>query len=209
MAHQTLLELLPDRRRVCVMLRADGWSYAEIAAFLEIRVRQVRYELDHVSDDLSCILDHRRPENQNRLYRLAYLDGVADAGVPTEELTDWLDALTIRAQWLRARMRSTSLRRHGPPASPVSGPLRFRGDPRRGPNLRCAPEPAVALLPRPGIVLTALAGRPRPRYVSAVGKGYATVADGRTGGLGLSYAADRLALRFGNPMHAGRPHARG
>lgn len=101
MAHQTLLELLPDRRRVCFMLRADGRSDAEIAAFLGIRVRQVHYELDHVSDDLPGILDHRRPENQNRLYRLTYLAGVADAGVPTEELTDWLGALTTRAQWLR------------------------------------------------------------------------------------------------------------
>lgn len=43
MATRMMLEALPDRRRICVMLRADAWTYGEIARFLG-----AHKEVDHV-----------------------------------------------------------------------------------------------------------------------------------------------------------------
>lgn len=63
MGTRTLLESIPDRRRICVMLRADGWSYEEISAFLRINVGQVRYQIEHSVDQFPGILDHRRADN--------------------------------------------------------------------------------------------------------------------------------------------------
>ena len=102
----SLLEQLPDRRRVCVMLRADGWSYEEIAEFLGVRARLVRHELEQASAGYPGLLDHRRSENRNRLMRLVYLMGVSDAGGEADEFPDYLDSLLERSEWLRMRMQA-------------------------------------------------------------------------------------------------------
>ncbi len=101
-----LLEGLPDRRRICVMLRADGWSYEEIALFLSVGVRLVRHELEHAAESFPGILDHRRPDNRNRMMRLVYLMGYSDGGGEERDMPDQLDTLFQRAEWLRARMRA-------------------------------------------------------------------------------------------------------
>jgi hypothetical protein len=67
-----------------VFLRADGWTYCEIVAFLDVSVRVVRHELEQAARNLSDPLD---------------------AGAPMDELSDYLDALAARADWLQARMR--------------------------------------------------------------------------------------------------------
>lgn len=99
-----LLESLPDRTRVCVLLRADGWSYEEIASFLNVGERMVRHELERATEAFPGLLDHRRPENKNRLFRLAYLAGVSDAGGSVEQSAEYLDGLVVQAEWLRSRM---------------------------------------------------------------------------------------------------------
>lgn len=99
-----LLEDLPDRRRICVMLRADGWSYEEIGEFLGIGVRLVRSELEQAANAYPDLLERRRTYNRNRLLRLVYLLGVADGGGDTSELPEYLDTLETRAEWLRMRM---------------------------------------------------------------------------------------------------------
>lgn len=106
----TLMESLPDRRRICVLLRADGWSYDEIADYLGISFRQVRYEIEHAIDQFPGLLDHRRGQNQNRIMRLVYLMGLSDAGVPVSEMPDMLDSLVERSHWLRARMQERARR---------------------------------------------------------------------------------------------------
>lgn len=98
-----LLETLSDRARICVLLRSDGWSYGEIAEFLSISERLVRHELEKSTEAFPGLLDHRRPENKNRLMRLVYLSGISDAGGNPEEFTEHLDGLVDRAKWLRAR----------------------------------------------------------------------------------------------------------
>lgn len=99
-----ILEALPDRRRICVMLRGDGWSYEEISDFLGVGVRLVRHELEQAAESYPGLLDHRRAENKNRLMRLVYLMGISDAGGDEREFVYHLDALVERARWLRARM---------------------------------------------------------------------------------------------------------
>ncbi len=104
MAVRTLLEDLPDRRRICVMLRADGWSYDEIAQFLGIGVRMVRHELEQATHDIPAVLAPDRPTNGGASIRLIYLLGLSDGGVAGPELTDYLDTLRERSHWLRSRM---------------------------------------------------------------------------------------------------------
>ncbi len=70
MTKRQLLESLSDRLRICVYLRADGWSYEEIANFLGIGVRGVRHELEHIAEAYPGLLDHRQQVNRNRLMRL-------------------------------------------------------------------------------------------------------------------------------------------
>ncbi len=69
MAVRTLLEDVPDRRRICVMLRADGWSYDEIAQFLGISTRMVRHELEHAPHDIPAVLTPIAPDERNRAAR--------------------------------------------------------------------------------------------------------------------------------------------
>lgn len=102
---RSLLEHLTDRQRICVLLRVDGWSYAEIGVFLGVPHRTVRGELQAVAKAFPGLLDHRRPANSGRLMRLVYLVGVGDGGGDIEECIDYLDALPVRSSWLRSRMR--------------------------------------------------------------------------------------------------------
>lgn len=110
MERTTLLGSLPDRRRICIMLRADGWSYEEAGQFLGIPPRQARYEIEHAIDQFPGLLDHRRQENEGRALRLLYLLGAADAGAAIEDMPGMLDSLTERAGWLRARMTERAIR---------------------------------------------------------------------------------------------------
>lgn len=103
---RSLMEEMPDRRRVCVMLRAAGMSYMEISEFLNIGPRLVRYELEQATHQFPGLLDHGRGDNQNRIIRLVYLMGAVDAGATREELPDMLDALEERSRWIRSRMIS-------------------------------------------------------------------------------------------------------
>lgn len=102
-----LLEDVADRRRVCVLLRADGFTYDEIAEFLGITPRLVRHDLDRVVEEFPGVLDHRRKRNQNRIMRLVYLLGYSDAGGDLSEATEMLDLLVERSKWLRVRMDKT------------------------------------------------------------------------------------------------------
>lgn len=110
MGQTTLLGELSDRRRICIMLRADGWSFEEIGAFLGITVRQVRCEFERLADRFPFpdLLDHRRSENQGRVLRLLYLLGASDAGVPIADMPAMLDSLVERAEQLRARREGTA-----------------------------------------------------------------------------------------------------
>lgn len=110
MERTTLLGSLADRRHICVMLRADGWNYGEIAAFLGIAPRQARYEIENVVDDFPGLLDHRRQVNEGRALRLLYLLGAADAGAAIEDMPGMLDSLIERADWLRERMAERARR---------------------------------------------------------------------------------------------------
>lgn len=109
MAESTLLERLPDEARVAVMLRADGWPYEEIACFMNITVRRVRFLLEQAVKSFPGILDHRRDDSSGRLMRLIYLTGFIDGrgeGQPLEEMNDSLDMLLERSRWLMVRMKN-------------------------------------------------------------------------------------------------------
>jgi hypothetical protein len=62
----TLLEALPDRRCICVLLRADGCTYGEIAALPDITPRNVWHGPEAVLHHFPGLLDHRRTVNEGR-----------------------------------------------------------------------------------------------------------------------------------------------
>lgn len=99
-----LLMNFSHRRRVCVMLRASGASYGDIAAFAGITVRLVRYELEQATKGFPGIIDHNHSEQSNRLFRLVYCLGASDAGADLRKLPELLDSLDERSRWLRTRM---------------------------------------------------------------------------------------------------------
>lgn len=107
---ESMMERLSDQHRIALMLRADGWGYDEIAAFIGLPIRTVRHLLAQATRSYPGILDHRRPESPGRLMRLVYLMGVADGmhhGDPTgtdRDMIDALDMLVERARWLRIRI---------------------------------------------------------------------------------------------------------
>lgn len=109
MPHLTLLERLPDEQRICVMLRADGWGYEEVASVMNITVRRVRFLLEQATKAFPGTLDHRRDDSSGRLNRLIYLTGFTDGrgeGQPEEELTDAMDMLVERSKWLSIRIQN-------------------------------------------------------------------------------------------------------
>lgn len=87
------------RRRRCVLyLRAAGWDYATIAQRLGITKNLVQKDLISVNKTLiPGVTDG--PESAKG-YRIVYVLGLLDAGVPPEEVTDYLDGLNDRVQWL-------------------------------------------------------------------------------------------------------------
>ncbi len=102
---------LGDRRRTCILLRAAGYSYNEIASFLDVNDRVIRHELEGVLEDFDGILDSRNECGKNgRLMRLVYLMGYSDASGESgrEELEESIDGLLVRAEWLRSRMLNTA-----------------------------------------------------------------------------------------------------
>lgn len=105
-----LLESVSDAVRVAALLRADGASNAEVAAFLNVSERRVRDLVTQAGRAFPDLLDGVDDSRSGRLYRLCYLVGLQDAGVPVEEQGAWLDSLEDRAKWIRAqtRMRRTS-----------------------------------------------------------------------------------------------------
>lgn len=99
-----LLEDLSDAGQVCILLRAEGQTYQEIAAFLGVSERRIRHELEQASDAFPGLLDHGRETNTGRSIRLCYLLGLNDAGAELSELPDYLDCLESRSAWLKTRI---------------------------------------------------------------------------------------------------------
>lgn len=105
----SFLEHLEDRRRICVLLRASGFSYSEIAEWIDVNERVVRHEFEGVLRDFDGQLDLEDGLGKNgRLMRLIYLLGYTDgAGMnDSEENYDAIQSLIERAAWLRMRIRN-------------------------------------------------------------------------------------------------------
>lgn len=110
MAEQTLIEHLTDEQRIAVLLRANGEGYDDIAVFMDVTPRRVRWLLDRATKSFPEILDHEKDDNTGKLMRLIYLMGYTDGAVQLddvpdlEEMTDGIDLLRERAKWLKVRI---------------------------------------------------------------------------------------------------------
>jgi hypothetical protein len=89
---------LTPRRRCVLYLRAAGWSYAQIAELLGMNANLVRKDLIAVNKTiLPGVTDGPEPAKG---YRVIYVLGLLDAGVPADEVGDYLKALHTRASWV-------------------------------------------------------------------------------------------------------------
>jgi biotin operon repressor len=99
MGQHSPIRRLTTRRRSVLYLRAAGWSYEQIAAYLGISENMVRKDLIAINKTLlPGLTDGDEPAKG---YRLIYALGLLDAGVTPEEIPDHMEVLVLRADWLR------------------------------------------------------------------------------------------------------------
>lgn len=89
------------RRRRCVLyLRAQGQDYDTIAERLGVSKNVVQKDLMAINKTLiPGVTDGDHPAKG---YRVVYVLGLLDAGVPPEEIGAHLDALEDRIRWLQS-----------------------------------------------------------------------------------------------------------
>lgn len=110
--HTPLTLKLSPRRRQVVMLRAAGWSYAEIGRRLGVASHTVKNDLQAVAETLIPGVTDLPVCPKAKVLRLVYVLGVLDGGGDPTEVADHLDALVTRADLLALSQRT---RRPAPP----------------------------------------------------------------------------------------------
>jgi hypothetical protein len=94
--------ILSPRRRNVLCLRAAGFSQEQIAATLGITEGLVRKDVVAISKLLIPGVTDGLP-GEAKAYRLVYVLGLLDAGVPAEEVGDYMRALVDRVMMRQAQ----------------------------------------------------------------------------------------------------------